>query len=308
MATTLTLTDNSWRSKEFRTRTILEDESGRKVIKKVSITREAQKFLNNIVKRERANTEYLKEHFDVLCGNLKGNYIEYEYLPYQSLDQKIAFELRANRCDRADKLVDLYVQKISSLDKTYTCPTEFLKMISQDTFENYQFEADCLSQGLLDLTPRNILVDGSRWIVIDNEWSFDFPIPSVFIIFRAIREIVIEFQSEIRRCTERTRPSFGFIVRGLRTYYFPENWAKYITNNSVSIEQMFKWECGFRQYVAGSRGGSIGRIKTNPRTKTHFSAWYLRNDIAVIKGMSHFLKKHPITHMLVRFLKRILFP
>jgi len=266
----LILADNSYRLRQFQTRTILTEDSGKKVVRKLAITEEADTFLKTIAMRERANAKYLKGYFDVLCGHLKANCIEYEYLPYQSLHQKIQLELRENRVDKADELLKIYVQKVRALNRLHICPEEFLSMVSQGAVENYKLEVDCLSRGLLDLTPKNILVDTNKWIVVDNEWSFDFPVPMVFILFRAIEEMVIALQDEIRRCTKKIRPAVGILARGLRTYYFPEGWVKCVADTHISFAQMLQWEAGFQRYVTGSTDTITFRIRENPKIRTRF--------------------------------------
>lgn len=306
LPTVLTLADNSWRLKKFQTRTVIIEEDGKKVVHKIATTKESNAFLKEIVKREQTNAKYLKEHFDVLRGHLKGNYIEYEYMPYQSLNQKIATELRENCYEKADELLGFYVRKVKALNQLHVCPKEFLSTVTQNTFENYKFEVDCFSRGLLDLTPRNILVDGNRWIVVDNEWSFDFPVPVIFVLFRAILEMVIQLQQEIRRCTKKTHPAVGIFARGLRTYYFPKEWVKYVAEPHISFAQMLRWEMGFRHYISGSSRGTVGRLKMNPKTKTHFSTRSLRSNITIIRIVSHFLKKLPGMRQLVYFCERTL--
>jgi len=297
----LTLADNPWRLREFRTRTILTEEFGKKVVRKFAITEEGNAFIKAIVARERKNTKYLTEHFDILCGNFKGNCIEYEYVPYESLFQKIASRLKENRCIEADKFLRLYVQKVHALPKIQIHPKEFLSLVTQGGVKNCKFGVDCLSRGLLDLTPRNILVDGNRWIVVDNEWSFDFPVPVVFVLFRAIRELVVELQDDIRRTTTKTHPAIGVLARGLRTHYMPKDWVRYIADAHISFAQMLKWERGFRRYVTGSSSAPVGHVKISPRTKIIFSTWCLKSNAGIVGGVSHSLKKLPGMRWLLYF-------
>ncbi len=41
----------------------------------------------------------------------------------------------------------------------------------------------------IDLIPQNILVMGDKWVVIDYEWSFEFPIPLDYVIYRALTNV-----------------------------------------------------------------------------------------------------------------------
>lgn len=295
------LADNSWRLRGFRTRTILTEEFGKKVVRKFAITEEANAFLKVIVVRERENIKYLREHFDILCGNFEDNCIEYEYVPYESLFQKIASKLRENRCVEADELLRLYVQKVHALPKVQVHPKKFLSLVTHGGVKDCKVEVECLTRGLLDLTPRNIMPDGDRWLLIDNEWSFDFPIPVVFVLFRAIRELAIELQDDIRRTTKKTRPAIGVLARGLRTHYMPKDWVRYIADAHINFAQMLKWERGFRRYVAGSSRAPVGHVKISPRTKIIFSTWCLKSNAGIVRGVTHYLKRLPGMRRLLYF-------
>lgn len=304
--TVLTLADNSWRSKEFRTRTVLIEEAGKKVIRKFATTKESNTFLKAIAERERANAKYLKEHFDVLCGSLKGDHIEYEYLRYPSLSQIIASKLNQNHCEQADELLRCYIQKVHVLGNVKVCPKKFLSMIGQNTISNCDVKVICLPRGLLDLTPRNILVDENKWIVVDNEWSFDFPIPVVFVLFRAILELVVGFQKEIRRTTKKTRPAIGLLSWSLRTYYYPANWVRHVSDTQIDFAQMLRWEMGFQRYITGYKGKAVGYIKIkNPRTKFSLSTRGLRSNKNV-QNVINYMKHLPGVQGLVYLIERLI--
>jgi hypothetical protein len=299
----LTLADNFWRLEKFQTKTVLSTEDGHQVIWKYPVTEIAMPFINAIANREKMSQEYLKEQFDVLCGTLQNGCLKYDYLPYQSLQQLIGMQFKQDLPSAADEMIKTYVDKIKALEGIYTVPKEFYQTVgANDVCDSTKLL--CLYRGLLDLTPRNILVNGERWIVIDSEWSFDFPIPVAFLLFRAIKETVTELQYEIRRHTGKTRPAIGIFARGLQTYYFPQNWVEYICDANISFAQMLKWELGFLRYITGTNKGTVGRIKLNPKTKTHFSSQRLKSNIGSTESLSSFLKKLPGVRRVVYFLER----
>jgi len=183
-------------------------------------------------------------------------------------------------------------------------PKEFLSMVGQDTTGDFKPKVECFSRGLLDLTPRNILVNGNRWIVIDNEWSFDFPIPVTFVLFRAIFELVVELQDEIRRTTTKTRPAIGLLSRGLRTYYYPKDWVRYIFDTKIDFEEMLRWETGFLRYTTGFEDKVVGYVKIKkPRTKFSLSTRGFRSNKNVQNVINH-TKQLPGAQRLVYFLGR----
>ena len=260
---------NFWRLEKFRTYTILAEECGKKVVYKCAAVEEAKPFIKNITEIEKANSEYLKGLFDVLCGRLQGGRIKYDYLTYPSLKDQIAFQMKEGCYDKANELFEKYINKIRSLKIIKTMPKEFLKVLVNDSVD-YCFKVDCLTRGLLDLTPDNILIDKDCWIVIDNEWSFDFPIPVMFVIFRAIRALAHALQSEIRKTASEANPVVGIFAGKFKTYYVPIPWMKYVTYYDISLCKMSRWETGFQRYVTGSTGTLSFRVRENTNIRTRF--------------------------------------
>ena len=269
------------------------------------MTETALPFINTIADREKASREYLKSHFDVLCGALQDGCLKYDYLPYKSLLQIIEMQFQQDSPSMADKTIKAYVDKIKALKSIYTVPKEFYQIIGLNgAYDDTKLL--CLCRGLLDLTPRNILVNGEHWIAIDFEWAFDFPIPVAFLLFRAIKETAVELQYEIRKHTSKTRSAIGIFAQGLRTYFLPQDWVKYISDTNISFAQMLRWELGFRRYISGTNKGTVGRIKLNPRTKTRFSSRRLKSNVGIAEGLNRFLTKLPRMHKLAHFFERML--
>ncbi len=263
------LADNSWRLPKFRTYTILTEECGKKVIYKHAASEEAKPFIKGIVEIEKANLKYLKGCFDVLCGYLQGSCIKYDYLTYPSLKDQMAFYMREKYYEGANELFEEYINKIHSLKIIKTIPKEFLKVLANDS-DNYCLKMDCLTRGLLDITPDNILTNGNHWIALDNEWSFDFPVPVIFIKFRAIRSLVVNLQHEIRKAAGRANPVIGIFAGRFKTYYIPILWAKCIENYDINLQRMLRWEVSFQRYVTGSTDTIAFRVRGNPNIRKRF--------------------------------------
>jgi len=301
MAVETLLASNSFRLDKFATRTSLGEIDGKKFVYKSAITDEAKPFLEQTMASERKNAEYLKGRFEVLCGTLKGDRIEYEYLPYQSLTAEIAAALCRGDYHGANELFQDYVKRLRSLPRELVVPKEFFVAITGNAnFSNQKM--DCLSRGVLDLIPRNILVNGERWIVIDNEWSFDFPVPIAFVLFRAIRGLAISLQIDIRKATCMANPAIGMFNLGFSTYYVPVSWAEYIGDDHMVISQMHQWEMEFQRYLLGGEIDRSNSVKIKPKTRTHFGK------VSILISM---LKKRtgswPVIRRLLDMLHRIAF-
>jgi 2-polyprenyl-3-methyl-5-hydroxy-6-metoxy-1,4-benzoquinol methylase len=294
---------NQGRKPEFRTELMICQADQKKLFIKTSVTDAAQPFIKLIVEREKKNQEYFKDCFEVLCGKLKDNRIEYDYLSFPSLQDKIQEYLRQGNYQHANKLFQNYIDKINSLEKVKIIPEEFLRVIAKDA-HGVKSELDCLLRGLPDLTPQNILIDGNRWIVLDNEWSFDFPMPIIFIFFRAIKEMSAMLQPEICKTTCIENPAIGIFACNLCTNYVSQAWIKNITDKNTTFSQMLRWESGFQNYVTGRDSNAVGRIKFHYKVCTHIPyAFSVRGNqffaklnrrlkkVAGIRRIAHFLDR-----------------
>ena len=246
--------ENSLRRDEFKTCTVIAEETGKKTVYKYASNPEALPFLKLITDRERENVDYLKDCFEVLCGNLETDRIKYQFLPYQSLQDVIKQHLSQGSYDSANELFHRYRTKIQSLPMVNTVPEEFLRTLAGEKHID-NLKMPCLFRGLLDLTPRNILIDGNRWITIDNEWSFDFPIPCIFVLFRAVRELAAELQYEIRLSACPENPVIGLFARGLQTRYVPLAWVSDIIIPYIALHRLLLWEINFQFYLTGNYYG-----------------------------------------------------
>ena len=284
------LGSNQHRLAEFQTRSVIDVQVGKKVVYKYAMTPQAQSFIESIVEREKKSRNYLKGHFDVLCGDLEDGRIRYDYLPYPCLLDKVRLCMQSGNFHEGQNLLEKYIHKIEALGKTETVPIDFLRFVADDG--NCQSKVSCLRLGLLDLTPKNILIDGDRWIVIDSEWAFDFPIPVVFLLFRSIMELSILLQRPIRKCTSRSNPAAAFFGTAIQTYYIPQIWMRYMSHPHIDLDQMARWELGFQRYVAGPRINTVGRIKRCGQTRHSFSKVATINYMGIIRRIQRFAGCH----------------
>lgn len=281
------LRDNVERKEKFRTRTIIEKELGKNVVYKYATIEQAKQFIRTVAEREKKNAEYLRGQFDVLVGLLQGDRIKYDYLALPSVQDEIGRHMRERRMDEANALLENFINRINALQSVRTVPEEFLKTIAGSPDDDLC--VDCLQRGLLDLKPGHVLINGDKWIVLDNEWSFDFPVPICFILFRAIRETAYFLQREIRESASKALPVIGTFCLGSRTYYLPVDWLEHILDTGISLRRMLYWEMGFQQYVTGADCDSVGRIKLHRNVRTHFN----ENESLVSKKLRRFLRRYP---------------
>ena len=73
----------------------------------------------------------------------------------------------------------------------------------------------------IDLVPANILILKDRQVVIDYEWTFDFPVPAGFILYRMIH-YYLESDGKRRVLKDRDFMAKQALLR--RSLLFMEKW------------------------------------------------------------------------------------
>lgn len=285
------------RRQEFQTRTVLCEKNGEKWVYKEALTGSSQEFVRRLIDKEKASEAFFGDVFSVNEGVLEGDRVRYAYLPFQSLADRIKDLLANNDYRQANRLFDEYIDRIRRLERRDAVAEEFFESIVKRTFDG---PLDVFTVGTADLTPRNIFLADSGWIVLDSEWVFGFAVPVVFVVFRAVYEMAVLIQQQIRASISCENPAIALFGYGFRKYYVPLTWLKHIVTNEVSFDRLLSWEAGFQDYVMGENVGALGRIRRRPGLRTRPVS---HNGCcgAVSKSMRHWIKAMPGITKTVRF-------
>ncbi len=259
------LAQKGLRRQEFQTRTMLCEKNGKKWVYKEALTDRSREFVRRLIEKEEASEAFFGDIFSVNKGVLEGDRVRYAYLPYQSLADRIKGLMANNDYRQANRLFEKYVDRIHKLDRRNAVAEEFFRAIVKRTFDG---PLDVFTVGTADLTPRNIFLTDDRWVVLDSEWVFDFAVPVVFVVFRAVFEMAVLMQQEIRASISSENPAIALFGCGFRKYYVPLAWLKHIVTNEASFDTLLSWEAGFQAYIMGENVKAVGRIRRQPRLRT----------------------------------------
>jgi hypothetical protein len=278
--------NNTGRREEFRTQTFLVEDGTQKTVYKQAASEPAAEFLKTIIKREHKAELFMRGVFDVLPGSLETGRIRYRFIPSLSVGQAIGQYLRRGDHRSAEALFDEYVAKLRMLPRSRIIPARFLESIAREKRHRVY---ECIKLGLIDLMPRNIMITDTGWLAIDNEWTFEFEIPVHFVIFRALRELAMSCQSEIRAATSESNPAAVLLAGGTNVYYVPAAWLRHI-QKGPRLMTMLTWELNFQRYVTGQdfpvgRAVLFGRMRTGFENESESSIDTYRQKIARIPGL-----------------------
>jgi len=255
---------NMARKKEFRTNKQIYRNGQEELFILSSDNDEGVKFIREIIEREALAERFFGNEAEVVSGTLNGNCLIY---PYMSLPTMV--ELMAEAIENGDlafgrRWIDKYVQFLLALPAKNCIPKEFAREFGIPDTEISR-PVPCLRCGIIDCVPHNILVDRSKWYVVDNEFTYDFPVPIDFVISRAIRTLVVDLQQQIQSQACKSRPVTIFSGHGINRHYIPLNWLDVLTNLDISLKQQARWSSAFRNKVLHQKHKPHSRLKARPR-------------------------------------------
>jgi len=249
----------------FRTITVLQDLDSAKAIYKLPASPDASEFILNMFLNHSLACDYLGSSFNIAAPALEHGGIKYDYLSGVTLEDAISRNLLNGDFDSASRLFMDYIKRITSLKVAHTVPLEFYNLLAIK--HDPTLTLNCLSLGAIDLIPRNIMISAGNWVVIDNEWFFNFPIPREYLIFRTLQKLAAMIQIAIRSIASPSVPLIGIFSLGAKTLYLPKQWLDSVQPYCSNFKTMINWEIAFQKYVTGSYP-RIARLKSKPDTLT----------------------------------------
>ena len=173
------------RTEEFRIRTdIIKNTDGQVFVKKYPMHKKAEKHIDKIVNmytQLKRNTEKLPIKFNV-CAK-KNNNILFEYISGESLDKILNGLLSKGNDDKARKIIQEIVKLIRNMvNDTFEETQEFRKIFGRCPFEG----CPAITGADIDLIFSNIIYYNKKWNIIDYEWSYNFPVPVNYILYRVL--------------------------------------------------------------------------------------------------------------------------
>ena len=174
------------RSDKFKIRTdILEDDQGQRFVKKTPLTQEAQKHMNNMYNSYKLLSELYKDSNIYICKCYKKQMgLEFEYIRGVTLEETLDELLFKKKYEVFFEKLRYIIDSLGSVivNKHFESTDKFEKVFGKIQLPKELKAADINN---IDFIFSNIIV-GKNLQIIDYEWTFDFPVPFNYIIYRAI--------------------------------------------------------------------------------------------------------------------------
>ena len=175
------------RDRKFDIRTEIDHTgNGSRVVKKVPETKEAESHVNGLEKIcEELGRLYAAAGIRVNRCKAQPEAAEFEYLTGMTLEEKLDTLLEKGKNDQAEELLFSYINKVKQIhEKEDFQKTEGFVKVFGDAELPENLKAAPLSN--IDFVPANVILEGEKATVIDYEWTFFFPVPSNFLVYRMI--------------------------------------------------------------------------------------------------------------------------
>ena len=218
---------------------ILEDELGNKKIEKVALVAEAQQHINSIKNSsEKLKEIYQDDELYIPKCELKGDIAELEYVEGITLSEIIEDYYDRHEHKQVKNLLKEYDKRISSNNSIpFTITSDFEKVFGKVSFEE---ELQAIPIGDIDIIFDNIIVQADKWNIIDYEWTFEFPIPVKFIIYRALFFYAATSKKRSQIIKELKLYSCMGISPELKAKFeiMEQNFERYINGDTITLHQL----------------------------------------------------------------------
>lgn len=227
------------RSEDFALRTdIIEKEDGR-LVKKVPLYKEGSQHVGNLaVWYEKLEKVFKNSPFVCNKCSISGNSAVLEYVSGETMEEYLDRLLKKGDRERVKQLLKGYLGEIEKIysGTSFVKTEEFEKVFGNVSLGDH---LECGEITDIDMVCQN-LVCTEPPVILDYEWTFGFPIPCKFVLYRIIHYYIHTNTMREVLDEESLYREFG-VDEKLREEFekMEESFQRYITKGHVPMRDMF---------------------------------------------------------------------
>jgi hypothetical protein len=243
-------------------------DDGKKSVVRSPDNDKSVQFIGEIAQRELLAEKFFKGKAEVVTGQPDGSSLRYSFIEFPSLEELIADAIEKEDTGFGKSLVEGYIRFLETLPIEECIPERFIQEFHLPSGEITQ-PVKCLACAVFDCVPHNIKVGPQNWYIIDNEWTFDYPLPVDYLAFRGILTLATNLQSHIKTHASKTQPVVLFGGYGRNREYIPLSWAEILQALKIPVNKFTRWETQFQNQVNIYQRNFRLRLNKNPKVLTH---------------------------------------
>ena len=227
------------RSRRFSIRTDILEENGQRIVRKTAMYPEGKKHVENLLLwQEKLREPYARAGY--ACNECKeeGEGVTLAYVQAETLEERLDALLDLGETGQAKKLLETYLKKIENMcsGEAFVCTEEFEKVFGKADFGE---EEACAAVTNIDMVCQNLIMEETP-VVLDYEWTFDFPISGRFVLYRVIHYYLDTHPARAVLSGEEFYEEFGISKKHREIFErMEENFQKYITGEHIPMREMF---------------------------------------------------------------------
>ena len=227
------------RDRRFAIRTDIYEENGERFVKKAAVYQEGLSHVNNLERWYQELGElYEKYPFSCNVCTLEKDGARFEYVTGITLEELLDFMLSDGNVEEAKKRLSEYLIDVKRAlsQKNFVMTEEFAKV-----FGNVQLPEGffCAPVTNIDMVCGNLVLAETP-VVLDYEWTFDFPIPVEFVLYRIIHYYEKTHRPDEVQSFLSLYEEFG-ITEELKNVFsvMEKNFQAYIKGSHIPTREMF---------------------------------------------------------------------
>lgn len=230
------------RSPFFSIRTeILKKSNGEKKVCKFPETQEGKTHLEHIAYTyEKLSDIYAGTPIELNRCVSTGEGIELEYLTGITLETVLDGFLRKKKFEKLWQTLKRYLDVLDSVgnDRDFVMTDGFKEVFGDVSLPT---GLKCARMTNIDPVCNNIVWEEDRWQMLDYEWSFEFPVPVHYQIFRVLKYYLYTSTARGRLLELDFFTRAGICREEIEAYEIMEsNFQRYILGNKVPIRDMYQ--------------------------------------------------------------------
>jgi hypothetical protein len=211
-------------------------------VEKVAVNREGMEHLRHIRQMQKELERLYGDTLEINRSCLKEDCLELEYV------QGETFQTKAERCFRnkgkeaALQEIQNYLEMVIPAEPRipfFRENTQFAAVFGASAAAAFPSGTESLPVSDIDLIMANLICDSGRKILLDYEWTFDFPIPVEFLKYRVLHYF-LSGPGKSEWETEDLIAHFGLKETLLPVFQEMErNFQKYVSGAHVAVRELY---------------------------------------------------------------------
>lgn len=227
------------RNRRFCIRTDILENEGKRFVRKKSLYPEGSLHIQNIFRWYKKLDEIYK-NYGLVCNQckLETDEIYLEYIQGKTLEETLDGLLEKGEPQKAVEMFENYLLKVKDI-----CAGQEFQMTEafSNVFGEVELESglECSPITNIDMLCSNLVLTDIP-CVLDYEWTFEFPIPGKFVLYRIIHYYVDTYCVRAKLAEVDFYEKMGISATLKEKFaYMESEFQKYITGMHVPMREMF---------------------------------------------------------------------